>query len=123
MKRHGRIENKKKMKLGREYKLYTISQNTTLDVDDLIDDSLNFLHAVTLDQETSEKLSQVEQKLRQTEKLENADKIYKRKKEILFQDIFNILEDISPEGCYFGTHPSNLSLIGFWDKSLFSVTR
>jgi hypothetical protein len=111
------------MKLGREYKLYTVSQNTTLDVDELIDDCLNFLHAVTLDQETSEKLSQVEKKLRQTEKLENTDKTYKRKKELLFQDIFHIFESISPKGCYFGTHPSNLSLIGFWDKSLFSVTR
>ena len=111
------------MKLGSEYKLYTISQNTTVNVDELIDDCINFLHAVGLDQETSEKLSKVEQKLRQTEKLENTEKIYKRKKEILFQDIFDILENISPEGCYFGTHPTNLSLIGFWDKNLFSATR
>jgi hypothetical protein len=111
------------MKLGSEYKLCTISQNTTLNVDDLIDDCMNFLSGVGLDPKTSEKLSKVEQKLRQTEKLENTDKIYKRKKEILFQDIFDIFENISPEGCYFGTHPANLSLIGFWDKSLFSVTR
>lgn len=111
------------MKLGSEYRLYTISQNTTLNVDDLIDDCMSFLHAVALDQETSEKLLQAENKLRQTEKIENIDKIYKHKKEILFQDIFDILENISPEGCYFGTHPLNLSLIGFWDKKLFSVTR
>jgi len=111
------------MKLGSEYKLYTISQNTTLNVDDLIDDCMIFLRAVVLDKDTSEKLSKVEKKLRQSEKLENTDKIYKRKKEILFQDIFDIFENISPEGCYFGTHPANLSLIGFWDKRLFSVTR
>lgn len=111
------------MKLGSEYRLYTISQNTTLYVNELIDDCMDFLRAVGLDQETSEKMSKVEQKLRQAEKLENTDKIYKRKKEILFQDIFDIFENISPEGCYFGTHPANLSLIGFWDKSLFSVTR
>jgi len=111
------------MKLGSEYRLYTISQNTTLYVNELIDDCMDFLRAVGLDQETSEKLSKVEQKLRQAEKLENTDKIDKRKKEILFQDIFDIFENISPEGCYFGTHPANLSLIGFWDKSLFSVTR
>lgn len=111
------------MKLGSEYKLYTISQNTTLNVNDLIDDCMNFLRAVSLDQDTSEKLLKVEQKLRQTEKIKNIDKMYKRKKEILFQDIFDILENISPKGCYFGTHPSNLALIGFWDKNLFSVTR
>jgi len=111
------------MKLGSEYKLYTISQNTTLNVDELIDDCMNFLSAVRIDQETSEKLSKVKQKLRQSEKLETTGKTYKRKKEILFQDIFDIFENISPEGCYFGTHPTNLSLIGFWDKSLFSATR
>jgi hypothetical protein len=111
------------MKLGSEYRLYTISQNTTIYVNELIDDCIDFLRAVGLDQKTSEKLSKVEQKLRQAKKLENTDKIYKRKKEILFQDIFDIFENISPKGCYFGTHPANLSLIGFWDKSLFSVTR
>jgi hypothetical protein len=111
------------MKLGSEYRIYTISQNTTLNVDDLIDDCLSFLRSIDLDQETTEKLSKVEQKIRKTERLENIDKIYKRKKEILFQDIFDILEDISPEGSYFGTHPADLALIGFWDKNLFSVTR
>lgn len=111
------------MKLGSEYRLYTVSQNTTVNVDDLIDDCLNFLRSVALDQETLEKVLRVEQKLRQTEQLENNDKIYKRKKEILFQEVFDILEVISPEGCYFGTHPANLGLIGFWDKKLFSVTR
>lgn len=111
------------MKLGSEYRLYTVSQNTTLNVNELIDDCMNFLHTISLDQITSEKLITVEQKLRQTKKLENIDKIYKRKKEILFHDIFDILENISPEGCYFGTHPVNLSQVGFWERNLFSVTR
>ena len=111
------------MKLGSEYRLYTISQSTTLNVNDLIDDCMNFLSAVALDRETLKKTSKLEQKLRQAEKLENIDKIYKRKKEILFQDIFYLLETISPEGCYFGTHPADLSLIGFWEKDLFTVTR
>ena len=111
------------MKLGNEYRLYIISQSTTLNVNDLVDDCMNFLRTIALDREISETLLKLEQKLRQAEKLENIDKIYKRKKEILFHDIFNILENISPEGCYFGTHPSNLSIIGFWDKNLFSATR
>ena len=111
------------MKLGSKYRIYTISQNSTLNVVDLIDDCLDFLHSVNLDKKTSEKLFRVEKKIRQTEKLENINKIYKRKKEILFQEIFDILEDISPEGSYFGTHPTDLALIGFWDNSLFSATR
>ncbi len=111
------------MKLGSKYGIYTISQNTTLNVVDLIEDCLDFLHSVALDQEMSERLLEIEQKIRQTEELENLDKIYKLKKEILFQEIFGILEDISPEGSYFGTHPTDLALIGFWKKNLFSVTR
>ena len=111
------------MKLGSEYRIYTISQNTTLNVVDLLEDCLAFLRSVALDQETSEKLFEVEQKISQTEELENTDKTYKLQKEILFQEIFDILEDISPEGSYFGTHPTNLALIGFWEKNLFSVTR
>ncbi len=111
------------MKLGSEYRIYTISQNTTLNVVDLIEDCLAFLHSVALDQETSKKLFEVEQKISRTEDLENTDKTYKLKKEILFQEIFDILEEISPEGSYFGTHPTDLSLIGFWEKNLFSVTR
>ena len=103
------------MKLGSEFKIYTVSQNTTLNVVELIDDCLDFLHSIDLDQETIEKVSEVEQKIRQTEELDNIDKTYRRKKEILFH--------ISPEGSYFGTHPTDLALIGFWNKNLFSVTR
>jgi hypothetical protein len=111
------------MRLESEYRLYTVSQNSTLNVNELIDDCINFLHTITLDKETSENLLKVKQKLRQADGLENTDKIYKRKKEILFQDIFYLLENISPKGCYFGTHPTDLSLIGFWEKDLFSATR
>jgi len=123
LKNPGKIRNEFKMKLGNKYRLYTISQHTTLEVDNLIEDCMNFLHTITLDKETSGKFLKVKQKLCQTEELENLDIIYKRKKEILFQDIFDILENISPEGSYFGTHPKNLSLIGFWDENLFSITR
>ncbi|MGD8449892.1 MAG: hypothetical protein PVF36_11745 [Desulfobacterales bacterium] len=111
------------MKLGTEYRLRTVSQNTTLNVGELIEDCLNFLHMLTLDQDAAKKLAKTEHKLREIERIEDKDKMYKCKKEILFQDIFNMMEDISPEGCYFGTHPRDFGLIGFWDKSLFSATQ
>jgi len=60
--------------------------------------------------------------LREIEKIKNNDKNYKCQKEILFLDIFDILEDIAPKGCYFGTHPRDFGLIGFWDKASFSVS-
>ena len=109
------------MKLGSEYRLRTISQNTTLNVDELIDDCLNFLHTLLLGQNIAKKLAKIEHELREVEKIKDNDKIYKYRKDILFYDIFDILEDIAPEGCYFGTHPGDFGLIGYWDQTLISV--
>ena len=110
------------MKLGSEYRLRTISQNTTLNVGELIEDCLNFLHTLVLGQDVAEKLAKTEHKLREIEKIKDNDKMYKCQKDLLFLDIFDILEEIAPEGCYFGTHPRDFRLIGFWDNALFSIT-
>jgi hypothetical protein len=32
--------------------------------------------------------------------------------------MFNLLEDISPKGCFFGLHPGEPGRLGFWDKSI-----
>jgi hypothetical protein len=110
------------MKLGKAYKLRAISQNTN-DISDLIDDCLSFLRSLSLCQETSEKLAAAERKLREIANTNNSDTKYKLKKTVLFNDIFEILESIAPEGCYFGSHPADPALMGFWDKSMFSATR
>lgn len=110
------------MKLGKAYRLRAISQNTN-DISDLIDDCLNFLRSLSLSQETEEKLAGAERKLREIKNINSSDTQYKLEKEILFQDIFEILENIAPEGCYFGSHPGAPMVLGFWDKTLFSATR
>ena len=110
------------MKLGKTYKLRAISQNTN-DIGDLINDCMNFLRSLTLSQETVEKLGKTERKLREIENISNNDTKYKIEKTVLFQDIFEILDSIAPEGCYFGNHPVDSMVIGFWDKALFSATR
>jgi hypothetical protein len=111
-----------KMKLGKTYKLRAISQNTN-DIGDLINDCMNFLRSLTLSQETVEKLAKTERKLREIENISNNDTKYKIEKTVLFHDIFEILDSIAPEGCYFGSHPVDSMVIGFWDKALFSATR
>ncbi len=110
------------MKLGKAYKLRSISQNTN-DIGDLIDDCLNFLRSLSLCQETSEKLAAVEKKLYEIENLNNNDAKHKLEITVLFNDIFEIMESIAPEGCYFGSHPGDPTVMGFWDKALFSATR
>jgi transcriptional regulator of heat shock response len=111
-----------KMKLEKTYKLRAVSQSGD-DIQDLIDDCLNFLHSLTLSQKIVEKIAAAEQKLREIESISNSDMKYKLAKAVLFQDIFEILESIAPEGCYFGSHPGDATVMGFWDKSLFSATR
>lgn len=34
---------------------------------------------------------------------------------ILYETIFNLMNCIAPEGCYFGVHPGNGSLFGFFE--------
>jgi hypothetical protein len=34
----------------------------------------------------------------------------------LFIQLFDLLEDVAPEGCYFGGHPGNDSDFGFWPE-------
>ena len=110
------------MKLGRSYRLSSISQNTK-DIDGLIDDCLNFLRSLTLSQEIAEKLEKAERKFREVENMNNINTGNKLEKSILLHDISEILESIAPEGCYFGSHPVDSMLIGFWDKAMFSATR
>lgn len=110
------------MKLGKAYKLRAISQNAN-DIEDLIDDCLTFLRSLTLSQDTTKKIAAAERKLREIENVGNSDKKYKLGKAVLFHDIFEILESIAPEGCYFGSHPGDSTVMGFWDKGLFSATR
>jgi hypothetical protein len=40
-----------------------------------------------------------------------------RTKRIIYGNIIKIMKDIAPKGCYFGTHPQDSTLIGYWDKS------
>lgn len=110
------------MKLGKSYKLRAVSQNAN-DIEALIDDCINFLRSLTLSQETVEKIAAAERKLREIENISNSDTKYKLEKSVFFNDIFDILESIAPEECYFGSHPGDPMVLGFWEKALFSATR
>ena len=57
------------MELGKSYKHHIISQNT-LDINELIESCLGFLHSLLLDQETALKLAETEQQLQDVENTE-----------------------------------------------------
>lgn len=39
--------------------------------------------------------------------------------DFLFDDVFNYMDSIAPNGTYFGAHPSNGSDFGFWRNTEF----
>jgi len=98
------------------FKQHVISQNT-LDVCELIDNCLNFLRPLAFGFNAASRLTRIEQELHKIENTVSVAKRYKSMKEIFFSDIIQLLEDIAPEGCFFGSHPGAPKLMGFWEKS------
>ena len=104
------------MKLDNAYKNVSVSTGT-LDVNELAYNCFGFLRLLQLDRAKAERLQSAKQRLAASDKL-NADTARILRKNLLFNHFFELLEDISPEGCYFGIHPGDPGNLGFWDKSL-----
>jgi hypothetical protein len=98
------------------FKQHVVSQNT-LDVCELIENCLTFLRPLAFGFNTAARLTRIEQELHKIENTVSVAKRHKRRKEIFFTDIVQLLEDIAPEGCFFGSHPGIPELMGFWEKS------
>ncbi len=82
-------------KLGDDFRNVSLSKGTLI-VDDLFD---NFKHLLN-----NELIEAFDSCL--TESM---------KSEVLTIDIFDYLNEIAPEGCYFGAHPGDGSDFGFWE--------
>ena len=109
------------MNLDQGYKNVSVSTET-LDVDELVYNCFGFLRTLPVDTVTAERLEAAEQRLAASIYL-NDDSLEPEKKNVLFNNIFKILEDISPRGCFFGIHPGDPGNLGFWDNSLTFKTR
>jgi hypothetical protein len=105
------------MRLDSRYRSYQIVGGT-LDVDDLVYKCFGFLSSQKLDRETIERTAKAEQNLLEAVYLKDANEGHEQKMEVLVDEIFDILEDISPKDCFFGLHPGDPGRIGFWPNSL-----
>jgi len=104
------------MKLNKAYRNVSVSTGT-LDVDELVYKCFDFLRSLQLDAVTSARLLVAEQRLAAATYL-NDDSTQPAKRNVLFDNLFEILEDLSPRGCFFGIHPGDPGNLGFWDQSL-----
>ena len=104
------------MQLDEAYKNVSVSTET-LDVDELVYNCFGFLRSLRLDPLTVERLLATEQRLAASIYLNDSGTRTDQKR-VLFENIFEILEDISPRGCFFGKHPGDPGNLGFWHKSI-----
>jgi hypothetical protein len=104
------------MSLDRSYKNEPVSTDT-LFVEELADNCLRFLVSLDLDPLTAERLQAIEQRFAAAVYLHDG-RSQADKKRTLCQSMFNLLEDISPKGCFFGLHPGEPGRLGYWDKSI-----
>jgi hypothetical protein len=92
----------------------------TLLTEDLIDSFMDFLHAVKHQCCIAERVDKIQAELDTLEREDygwrwayvDADR--EKADWILHEDIGELLNEIAPDGCYFGAHPGDGSDIGFW---------
>jgi hypothetical protein len=107
------------MKLSETFKHRIVFHNPG-NISDSIEACITFIESLSLDPAAGERYSQIQNILQRIDNIETLPKIYREKKNVLFDEIIPFLQKISPEDCYFGSHPHDAKLIGFWEKSLLS---
>lgn len=83
------------MKLGNEFKNVSLSTDTFI-TDDLFNNFKSLLTPTLIKEYESAETEE-------------------DKSSVLNEDIMDYLNEISPDGCYFGSHPGNGSDFGFWE--------
>lgn len=105
------------MELGNEYRSKAVSKDF-FDIDSLIDNCLGFLYSVELDSMTANRLKDIELALYENFNFFESQEEEEYKKKFFENEIVPILNEIAPQGCYFGRHGTDCEFFGFWEKSL-----
>jgi len=85
---------------------------------DFVGECMAFLHSLPLGPPMDKNLSNLKQKLQLLEENYPPSKKPKKKQRFYTTEIVPLLRKIAPGGCYYGRHPSDKSLIGYWPRSL-----
>jgi len=101
-------KGKKKEKLGQEFVGFSVSQGT-LRTSDLIEEFLSFLRQH--DKETAEELEDV---FGYSGECELDEEWYAWVGMIMLTDLYDKLNEIAPEGTYFGAKEGDGADFGFW---------
>lgn len=103
------------MNQNKDYRSYVISRSDA-EIGLLIDNCLSFLYSVNLDEESLITIHKIEAKLYEMVYMGRSKEATSRKEHLFKDNIMPIMRKITPQGCYFGTHPENSSLLGFWEQ-------
>ena len=105
------------MKLSDTFKHRIVVDKNKADTD-CVDACMLFLKTLELDPGSEKKISDL---IKVLGKLENSSpsEIHRKKVTYFYSEIVPFMRTIAPENCYFGRHPEDASLLGFWKKSLF----
>jgi hypothetical protein len=107
------------MKLNESFKHRIVTDNPQ-NIRESIEKCMTFLESLALDPSADNKFGHIQNKLQKIDNTNPLPTIYRDKKNVLFDEIIPLLQNIAPEDCYFGSHPRDKKLVGFWEKSLLS---
>ena len=104
------------MKLSDTFKHRIVVDKNKADTD-CVDACMLFLNTLELDPGSEKKISDLIEVLR---KLENSlpSEIDRKRMTFFYSEVVPFMRIIAPKNCYFGRHPEDASLLGFWEKSL-----
>lgn len=105
--------------LSRNYTGEVVSEATMRD-EDLIESFMQFLRSVAEECRIRTPVSTLQREVDKLKVVEDAygqhytDESKEKANSILSEEIWPLMEDIAPGGCWFGSHPGDGACFGFW---------